>query len=618
MVSKLAGEGAMPPQLPTPARRLLKIIRRGSLLRRGVAKLKVFLYFNPSVGAVESVNHQRWLRFSSSIASSSSWSRSAKCSSKCANNRTSRSRSVKRSSKELVDPLSGSVCVQSLSVNHQFIAFNWSFRSRSVEIPSTVLISQPIAYVEENNQTSFWILCVLIATVCCVSTGFADKSKRREAPNVTPAIPITVQSSLAKDQIGNAKPSDQQRSPGGKLSSTFFILSLDCGKYLDTFISGGVVRLSLKLVTDEINEFNVETKEKVELLRIDTTVANLNSSYRLAISAVEVACDSESVSSVSGSSGQECGSMSHLRGHHSSVYFVTDNEKVVVEYENCKLLLVDKEIANARVLTIDKENAQHEIAFRLLCFNNSADKFVSIEFVDVLYCGTPMCMDGEALDSKSISSGSALSGQECLEEKAARLPPIEEVRTVLGYSLRGVLSTFSQKHEGYPSGSMVDFACDAYGSPILATNSLAVHSKDPLANPKCSLLVAKDPEDRTDLVIIVTGAADPGEVLALRVKDTLNAVKEGIDCWRWMQQISESVATVLGMQHAKPKSSFVLIGLITEKESSNSLFDTANNSLCESTTWSFVPKKACVHEVAVQFFWSHYIPLLEREQLPSV
>nr|GMD96267.1 Cellular repressor of transcription [Ipomoea batatas] len=518
-----AGEEAMPPQqLPAPAsRRRLEIahhldriqqqLRIGSKFRRGVTKLKVFLYFNLSVGAVESVNHHRWLRFSSSIASSSSWSRSAKRSSKVLVNRISRSRSVKRSSAELVYPLFGSVCVQSLSVNPQFIAFNWSFRSKSVEITSTSLVS------------------------------LADKSKRREAPNVTSAIPITVQSSPAKDQIGNAKPSDQQRSPGGKLSSTFFILSLDCGKYLDT------------------------------------TVANMNSSYRLAISAVEVACDSESVSFVSGSSGQECGSM------WTRIFIL------VVEYENCELLLVDKEIANARVLTIDKENAQHEIAFRLLCFNNSADKFVSIEFVDVLYCQTPMCMDGEASDSKSISSGSALSGHECLEEKAARLPPIEEVRTVLSYS------------------SMVDFACDAYGSPILATSSLAVHSKDPLANPKCSLLVAKDPEDRTELVIIVTGAADPGEVLALRVKDTLNAVKEGIDCWRWMQQISESVATVLGMQHAKPKSSFLLIGLITEKEFSNSLFDTANNSLCESTTWSFVPKKACVHEVAVRFFWSHYI-----------
>ncbi|XP_031103457.1 glutamyl-tRNA reductase-binding protein, chloroplastic-like [Ipomoea triloba] len=106
------------------------------------------------------------------------------------------------------------------------------------------------------------------------------------------------------------------------------------------------------------------------------------------------------------------------------------------------------------------------------------------------------------------------------QEKAARLPPIEEVRTVLEYSLRGMLSTFSQKHEGYPSGSMVDFACDAYGSPILAISNLAVHTKDLLANPKCSLLVAKDPEDRTDLVIIVYGDAVP---VAETDKDAVHA-----------------------------------------------------------------------------------------------
>lgn len=32
-------------------------------------------------------------------------------------------------------------------------------------------------------------------------------------------------------------------------------------------------------------------------------------------------------------------------------------------------------------------------------------------------------------------------------------------------------------HDGYPSGSMVDFACDIDGSPILAVSSLAVHTK---------------------------------------------------------------------------------------------------------------------------------------------
>ncbi|KAK8634200.1 hypothetical protein V6N13_015028 [Hibiscus sabdariffa] len=93
------------------------------------------------------------------------------------------------------------------------------------------------------------------------------------------------------------------------------------------------------------------------------------------------------------------------------------------------------------------------------------------------------------------------------QEKAARLSPVEEIRTVLGQSTRGMLSTFSQKHEGYPSGSMVDFACDADGSPILAVSSLAVHTKDLLANCKCSLLVARDPEDRTDLVITLHGDA---------------------------------------------------------------------------------------------------------------
>ncbi|KAJ9131905.1 hypothetical protein P3X46_034807 [Hevea brasiliensis] len=93
------------------------------------------------------------------------------------------------------------------------------------------------------------------------------------------------------------------------------------------------------------------------------------------------------------------------------------------------------------------------------------------------------------------------------QEKAARLPPVEEIRTVLYYSERGVLSTFSQKLVGYPSASMVDFACDVDGTLILAVSSLANHAKDLLANPRCSLLVARDLEDRTDLVIALQGDA---------------------------------------------------------------------------------------------------------------
>ncbi|GMI79060.1 hypothetical protein HRI_001575300 [Hibiscus trionum] len=131
----------------------------------------------------------------------------------------------------------------------------------------------------------------------------------------------------------------------------------------------------------------------------------------------------------------------------------------------------------------------------------------------------PFSIMASAAQPSSSSSSQAISPEDvgnetnvfqliqAHQEKAARLSPVEEIGTVLDQSTRGMLSTFSQKHEGYPSGSMVDFACDADGSPILAVSSLAVHAKDLLANGKCSLLVARDPEDRTDLVITLHGDA---------------------------------------------------------------------------------------------------------------
>ncbi|XP_057546151.1 uncharacterized protein LOC130825121 [Amaranthus tricolor] len=118
-----------------------------------------------------------------------------------------------------------------------------------------------------------------------------------------------------------------------------------------------------------------------------------------------------------------------------------------------------------------------------------------------------------AFASKAVAVTSAIDDVEIFQriqshqEKAARLPPVEEIRTVLANSTRAMLSTLSKKYTGYPSGSMVDFACDVDGTPILAVSSLAVHTQDLLANPHCSLLVAKDPEDRTDLVITLHGNA---------------------------------------------------------------------------------------------------------------
>ncbi|KAF8398561.1 hypothetical protein HHK36_017492 [Tetracentron sinense] len=125
----------------------------------------------------------------------------------------------------------------------------------------------------------------------------------------------------------------------------------------------------------------------------------------------------------------------------------------------------------------------------------------------------PLAMASATQSTQTVSSGDVNSDANVFQliqvhqEAAARLPPVEEVRTVLDRCIRGMLSTFSQKYEGYPSGSMVDFACDLDGFPIFAVSNLAVHTKDLLANPKCSLLVAKDPEDRTDLIITLHGDA---------------------------------------------------------------------------------------------------------------
>ncbi|CAH1441759.1 unnamed protein product [Lactuca virosa] len=96
---------------------------------------------------------------------------------------------------------------------------------------------------------------------------------------------------------------------------------------------------------------------------------------------------------------------------------------------------------------------------------------------------------------------------EAHQKKATRLPPIEEVRTILDHSIRGILLTFDKNYEGHPSGSTVDFACDTNGSPILALSNLAAHTKGLLANSKCSLRVSKDPEDITDLIIHLHGVA---------------------------------------------------------------------------------------------------------------
>ncbi|XP_047967193.1 uncharacterized protein LOC125211440 isoform X2 [Salvia hispanica] len=52
-----------------------------------------------------------------------------------------------------------------------------------------------------------------------------------------------------------------------------------------------------------------------------------------------------------------------------------------------------------------------------------------------------------------------------------------------------VMSRMHHRREGYPFGSLVDFAPDPMGHPIFSFSPLAIHTRNLLADPKCTVVV---------------------------------------------------------------------------------------------------------------------------------
>ena len=75
----------------------------------------------------------------------------------------------------------------------------------------------------------------------------------------------------------------------------------------------------------------------------------------------------------------------------------------------------------------------------------------------------------------------------------------ERVRTLLSQISVGTLSTHSDKHEGFPFGSVMPFALDDEGRPILLISAMAMHTQNLLKNPRASLLVAQESVGRDPL-----------------------------------------------------------------------------------------------------------------------
>jgi putative heme iron utilization protein len=111
---------------------------------------------------------------------------------------------------------------------------------------------------------------------------------------------------------------------------------------------------------------------------------------------------------------------------------------------------------------------------------------------------------------------------------AASTPPVpeptfaERARTLVHQGRSGSLATLSRRHPGHPFASVMLFALDADGRPLLLISTMAMHTQNLQGDPRASLLVTQ-PGGESDLLaagrVTLMGLARPvpaAEVAAAR------------------------------------------------------------------------------------------------------
>jgi putative heme iron utilization protein len=71
----------------------------------------------------------------------------------------------------------------------------------------------------------------------------------------------------------------------------------------------------------------------------------------------------------------------------------------------------------------------------------------------------------------------------------------EQARTLLHLGRTGTLGTLSRRHPGHPFVSIMPYAPDGRGRPLLLISALAMHTQNLAADPRASLLVAQPGDD---------------------------------------------------------------------------------------------------------------------------
>ena len=94
--------------------------------------------------------------------------------------------------------------------------------------------------------------------------------------------------------------------------------------------------------------------------------------------------------------------------------------------------------------------------------------------------------------------------------RSGESPPIpeptyaERARTLAYLGRSGALATLSRKHPGHPFASVMPYALDAHGQPLLLISAMAMHTQNLQADPRTSLLVTQP----------VAEGREPGDPLA--------------------------------------------------------------------------------------------------------
>src|SRR5882672_10249909 len=89
----------------------------------------------------------------------------------------------------------------------------------------------------------------------------------------------------------------------------------------------------------------------------------------------------------------------------------------------------------------------------------------------------------------------------------------ERARTLAHLGRTGTLATLSRKHPGHPFASVMPYALDEQGRPLLLISSMAMHTQNLMADGRASLLVAQptagDPLAAARLTLIGEARAVP-------------------------------------------------------------------------------------------------------------